>query len=364
MKILHTADLHLGKTLNGYSLLSDQEYIIKKIEDIILSENVDVVVVAGDIFDRAIASKEALDLFGDFLGFVNKNNKHLIAILGNHDGDRVAYLNHLLKYNNINIIDEPQKIKINDVIFSCIPYRNIHQLKDYYNEDFKTLDEAYSYILDDFGFDSSCFNMLIAHDYFTYHMEKLEESESEINFNVGGLDYLDIEMFNKYDYVALGHMHKAQRVGNDMHRYSGSILKYSFSEVNSNKSVVIVDSETKSYYLIPLTPKRDLVDIKGTISELANETFYKNYNYKNDFFRAILPTNEVNAYSELKAIYPFLMEIKVEETREPKRVLEKKIAQEKDYLELFKMFYYEMENKEMTLEEKEIVKKYLIGGEE
>ncbi|MCR5307377.1 MAG: exonuclease SbcCD subunit D [bacterium] len=364
MKILHTADLHLGKMLNGYSLLEDQEYIIKKIEDIILANNVDVVVIAGDIFDRAIASKEALDLFGDFLNFLNKNKKYLISILGNHDGDRVAYLNHILKYNNIHIIDEPQKVKIDNCIFSCIPYRNIHQFKDYYNEDFKTLEEAYKYVLDDFGYDSSCFNMLVAHDYFTYNMEKLIESESEINYNVGGLDYLDVLMFKDYDYVALGHMHTSQKVGLDNFRYSGSILKYSFSEVNSNKSVVIVDSETKEFNLVPLTPKRDLVDIKGTVEELTNEVFYKNYNYKTDFFRAILPTNEVNAYFSLKAIYPYLMEIKIEEAKETKRVLEKKIAQEKDYLELFSMFYNEMENKEISLEEKEIVKKYLIGGGE
>ena len=126
MKILHTADLHLGKTLNGYSLLDDQKYIIKQIEDIIIKENVDTVVIAGDIFDRAISSVEALDLFGDFVGFINKNGKKLIAILGNHDGERIAYLNHILKQNNIYIIDEVTRIKIDDTIFSCIPYLNIH----------------------------------------------------------------------------------------------------------------------------------------------------------------------------------------------------------------------------------------------
>lgn len=361
MKILHTADLHLGKTLNGYSLLDDQEYIIKQIEDIILKQDVDVVVIAGDIFDRAISSVEALDLFGDFVGFLNKNNKHLIAILGNHDGDRIAYLNHILKQNNIYIIDEVTKVKVNDTIFSCIPYRNIHQFRDYYNEDFKSLDEAYLYALDDLGFDSNYFNVMVAHDYFTYHNEKLIESESELKYMVGGLENLDVEMFNDYDYVALGHMHKSQHVWKNNIRYSGSILKYSFSEVNGNKSVVIIDSTDKSFVEYPLIPKKDLVDIKGTLSELTNPEFYKKYNYTNDYFRAILPTNEVEPYATLKAIYPFLMEVKIDEKKET-RVLEKKVVREHDYLELFSMFYSEVEKQDIKDDEKLIVKDYLLGG--
>ena len=362
MKILHTADLHLGKTLNGYSLLTDQEYIIKKIEDIVINENIDVVVVAGDIFDRAITSTEALDIFGEFAGFINKHNKHLIAILGNHDGSRIAFLNHILKQNNIHIVDKVSKIKINDTIFSLIPYLDIHQFRSFYNEDFKTLDEAYKYALDDLGFDQSCFNVLVAHDYFTYHMEKLIESDSEIRMNIGGLDYLDVEMFKDYNYVALGHMHKRQRVGYDYIRYSGSILKYSFSEVNSNKSVVVIDSLDSSFKEIPLIPKRDLVDIKGTIDELTNPTYYRNYNYNNDFFRAILPKNEVDAYARLKSIYPNLMEIKVEESVEVRQA-EKEIVKEKDYLKLFNVFYKEIDNNDLTPEEEKIVSSYLGGAQ-
>lgn len=361
MKILHTADLHLGKTLNGYSLLEDQEYIIKQIEDIIINENVDAVVVAGDIFDRAITSNEALDLFGDFVGFLNKNNKTLIAILGNHDGDRIAYLNHILKQNNIYIVDEVTRIKIGEVIFSCIPYMNIHQFKEYYNEDFKTIDEAYKYAIDDLGFDSNYFNVMVAHDYFTYHMEKLIESDSEIKYMVGGLEYLDIEMFKNYDYVALGHMHKAQQVGLSTIRYSGSILKYSFSEAKGNKSVVIIDSSDKSFIEYPLIPKRDLVDIKGSLSELLNPEFYKKYNYTNDYFRAILPKNEVDAYASLKAIYPYLMEIKIE-LIESEMSLEKKVVKSSDYLELFQMFYSEVEKENIKEDELLIVKDYLLGG--
>ena len=361
MKILHTADLHLGKTLNGYSLLIDQEYIIKQIEDIIIKQDVSVVVVAGDIFDRSISSVEALDLFGDFVGFLNKNNISLVAILGNHDGDRIAYLNHILKQNNIYIINEVTKVKIDDTIFSCIPYMNIHQFREFYNEDFKSMDEAYNYALDDLGFDSNYFNVMVAHDYFTYHMEKLIESDSEIKYMVGGLEYLDVEMFNNFDYVALGHMHKAQQVGKSNIRYSGSILKYSFSEVKGNKSVVIIDSTDKSFIEFPLIPKRDLVDIKGSLSELTSPEFYKNYNYNNDYFRAILPTNEVDAYASLKAIYPFLMEIKIEGIKE-ERELERKVVKEKDYLELFSMFYSEVEKQDISDNEKLIVKDYLLGG--
>ena len=114
MKILHTADLHLGKMLNGYSLIDDQEYILNKIKDIVINGNVDVVVFAGDIFDRAITTTDALNLFSDFLDFVYKNNKVLIAILGNHDGDRISFTNRILKNSNIYIVNEPKTIKTHE----------------------------------------------------------------------------------------------------------------------------------------------------------------------------------------------------------------------------------------------------------
>lgn len=361
MKILHTADLHLGKTLNGYSLLSDQEYILNKIKDIITEQNVDVVIFAGDIFDRAITSQEALDLFCDFLDFINKNNKTLIAILGNHDGERITFTNKILKKNNIYIIKEPTRIDISDVSFSCIPYLNIHQFRDYYNEEFKTIDEAYNYAVEDLSIKNGNFNIMVAHDYFTYHMEKLLESDSEIKNLVGGLEYLDISMFDNYDYVALGHMHNPQRVGKDTIRYSGSILKYSFSEANHDKSIVLLDTNNNSFSLIPLTPKRDLVDIKGSVDELTNRDFYTKLNYNNDYFRAILPKIEVDSYKRLKDIYPFLMEIQIE-SKDNTQVLEKKKIREKDYIELFSMFYENMLNESITDDELLIVKDYLLEG--
>lgn len=361
MRILHTADLHLGKTLNGYSLIEDQEYILNKIKDIAIKENVDVVVFSGDIFDRAITTKEALDLFSDFLDFIYKNNKTLIAILGNHDGDRISFTNRILKNNNIYIVNEPKKIKIDDVIFSCIPYMNIHQFRDFYNEDFKTIDEAYLYTIEDFNINKDNYNFMVAHDYFTYNMEKLIESDSEIKNMVGGLEYLDVSMFKDYDYVALGHMHNPQKVGLDKIRYSGSILKYSFSEVNHNKSVVIVDTINNDFSIVPLIPKRDLVDIKGDLKTLTNRDFYSNYNYTNDFFRAILPTMEVDAYATLKAIYPNLMEIQIESLNEELEVERKKIK-EMNYIDLFSNFYYEITKEEISDEELLIVKDYLVGG--
>lgn len=361
MKILHTADLHLGKTLNGYSLIEDQEYILNKIKDIVLKENVDVVVFAGDIFDRAITSVEALDLFSNFLDFVYKNNKTLIAILGNHDGERISFTNRILKNSNIHIVNEPKKIKVNDVVFSCIPYMNIHQFRDFYNEEFKTIDEAYLYTIEDFNINNSDYNFMIAHDYFTHNMEKLIESDSEIKNLIGGLEYLDVSMFKDYNYVALGHLHNPQKVGLDKIRYSGSILKYSFSEANSSKSVVIVDTINDDFSIVPLIPKRDLVDIKGDLKTLTNREFYSNYNYQNDFFRAILPNMEVDAYSSLKAIYPNLMEIQIENLNDELTVERKKIK-EMNYLDLFSNFYEEITKEKITDEELLIVKDYLIGG--
>jgi len=361
MKILHTADLHLGKMLNGYSLILDQEYILNKIKDIVINENVDVVVFAGDIFDRAITTTDALNLFSDFLDFVYKNNKTLIAILGNHDGERISFTNRILKNSNIHIVSEPKTIKIDDVCFACIPYMNIHQFRSFYNEEFKTIDEAYLYTLEDFGINKSYYNFMIAHDYFTHNMEKLIESDSEIKNLIGGLEYLDVSMFKDYDYVALGHMHNAQKVGEENIRYSGSILKYSFSEANHNKSVVVIDTNSNDFKLVPLIPTKDLVDIKGDLATLTNREFYTKYNYNNDYFRAILPKMEVDAYQQLKTIYPYLMEIQIEDLNSELTV-EKKDIKSKNYIELFSQFYEEMTKEKMSDAELYIIKDYLIGG--
>ena len=361
MKVLHTADLHLGKTLNGYSLLDDQKYILEKIEEIIISQNVDVCILAGDIFDRAITSQEALDLFCDFLDFIYKNDIHLIAILGNHDGERIAFTSRILRNSKIHIIKNPEKVKIDNVCFSCIPYLDIHEFRDFYNEDFKTVDEAYLYTLEDFGLTENNYNIMVAHDYFTHNRESLIESDSEIKNLIGGLEYLEVDMFKGYNYVALGHLHNPQKVGYENIRYSGSILKYSFSEAKSNKSVVILDTETDEFIKCPLVPKRDLVDITGSVDELTNPVFYHNYNYNNDYFRAILTKIDGDAYQRLKAIYPNLMEIKIDVENDI-RVVERRKIKENDYLELFKMFYHEMEKEEISSDELMIVKDYLIGG--
>lgn len=361
MKILHTADLHLGKVLNGYSLIEDQRYILNKIKDIIINESIDAVVIAGDIFDRAITNQESLDLFANFLEFIYKNNKHLIAILGNHDGERIAYLNKLLRLNNINIITEPSRLKINDVTFYAIPYFNLNQFKEYYNEDFKNLDEAYSYVIDDFQAKENEFNFLIAHDYFRFNDLKPEESDSEVKNIVGGLNDVDASILKNFNYVALGHLHRSQHIGLDTIRYSGSILKYSFSEVDQQKSVMIIDSNG-SYYKIPLIPSKDLKVIIGSIDELTNPEFYKNYNYTNDYFKVILHNSEIDAYSRLKAVYTNLMEISIEQ-KSVVRELERKIVAERNYLKLFESFYLEMTGEELTDEEKQIIQNYFEGVE-
>lgn len=362
MKILHTADLHLGKTLNGYSLIDDQKEILNKIKDIIKAENVSVVIIAGDIFDRAITTQESLNLFTNFIEYIHDKGKHLVAILGNHDSERIAFASSILKNSNIHIVSEPRRIDIEDVKFFCIPYYDIHHFNAYYNEEFESLEDAYKFAIDDFNIKQENYNILIAHDYFTYNMEELIKTDSEVRHTVGGLNYLDVKLFEGFDYVALGHMHSAQKVMKDTIRYSGSVLKYSFSEVKDNKSVVIIDTDNDSFYKVPLIPTKDLVEIKGDLKTLISSEFYSKYNYKNDYFRAIIPRNEVNAYSELKAIYPNIMEITTESEDETKeRVLERQIVKENNYLELFKMFYKEATSNDLSDDELKIIKDYLGG---
>lgn len=363
MKILHTADWHLGKTVNNYNLLEEQKDMLNKIKKIIFDSNIEVVLVCGDIFDRSVPSYEALKVFEDFIMDMSNNNKYVIAIIGNHDGQRLTFATEIFKKSNIYLIDTPNNIMINGVCFYMLPFMHLHEFRDYYKMDFKTTEEAYTYVSNNFSIDGSRYNVLLAHDYFTYNMEEIIKSDSEMDISLGGAECVDVSPFLKFNYVALGHIHRPQRVGREYIRYSGSILKYSFSEANHQKSVTIIDTDN-GFYQIPLLPKRDMVVIKGNIEDLIKPEFYHQYNYENDYFKAVILNDEeiIDAYSKLKSIYPNLMEIYKEKINGVINTKKEDILT-KNNLELFKDFYHEVTNLELNEEEESIVCRYLKEGQ-
>lgn len=309
MKILHVGDMHLGKSVDGYNLIDDQKYVLNQIT----AMDFDTIILAGDIYDRAIPPREAIALFDCFINDLLDRNKRIVIISGNHDSsDRLGFLCRPLAQSNIFIKTELEAnlepVVIDDVNFYLIPFKTLYEFKHFYGIDFPDTNAAYKYVIDNRALKAG-YNMLVMHDYVTAGMD-IELSDSERPITIGGSDFIDYHILEEFDYVALGHIHGPQRIGSDKIRYAGSIMKYSFSEIKHKKSCCLIDTKNNDIQLIPLKMMRDMVEIEGYIDEVTNIDFYTKYNYKNDYFKIILKDDFVlDAQNRLKSIYQNLMEI-------------------------------------------------------
>ena len=283
MKILHVSDLHIGKRVNEYALLEEQEYVLNRIVDIAKEERPDAIVLAGDIYDKTVPSAEAVCVLDDFLAALAKLEKSVFIISGNHDSaERIAFGSRIMEASRVYlspVYDGTIKpVVLNDgrveVAFYMMPFIKPSQVQHYAEEDvqLKSYDEAMHYVIDQMKVDPKRKNVLIAHQYIT----GAERSESE-DMIVGGLENVDAAVFEPFDYVALGHLHRPQHCGRETIRYSGSPMKYSFSEVNDKKSVTIVEIEKDDVKVTtrPLKALHDWHDLRGTYDELTARSFYE-----------------------------------------------------------------------------------------
>lgn len=360
MKFLHTADLHIGRTLEMRSLLEDQKYILKQITEIAAAEKVDAVLISGDIFDRSVPREEAVVLYDDFISeLVLEKKIRVFAISGNHDSSsRIQGMNSLLKkagyYVEGNPQDPPSAYEFHDEYGSLnivmLPFKDMRVMKAVYSiEEDLTPQEILKEVLK--RADRADRNILMTHNYFSDSVNKAEVSDSERRLIIGGEDIIDREALSGFDYVALGHLHKPQKAGDENIRYSGSILKYSASETEHKKSVVIADLKEKGntdIKLIPLEPLRDFVRLEGTLDELMR---YDRYEKKDDFIAADItePVYDKNPFALLSQLYPNLVSIKYPDSQNNnisyEGMNEEKI---KDTYTLFREFYKSMNSEEMS----------------
>lgn len=369
LKILHTADWHLGKSLNGYSMIDDQEYVLKRLIRIIEEEQIDVVCLSGDVYDKAIASIEAISLFDYFLQEMVRLGKKVVIISGNHDQNiRLSQYSALLSSKNLffakPFAGQIEKVVIDDCHFYLLPYTSLFMFKQITGQDYKNSSEAYQEFISKLEIDKSKCNILLAHDYVAYMASDLEHSDSERELIVGGSEYVDAKIFTSFDYVALGHMHKAQKVLEEKIRYSGSLLKYSFSEVNHKKSVVCFDTITKQIKLVDLPFINDMVIIKGSLDELLSKEFYQQYNYKTDYFKAIITDKKevIDAHMRLIRIYPNLMEIQKESFTQDRVI--KKTLETKSLKTSLAPFFKDIYEYEITEKEEKYLTKLLQNERE
>lgn len=362
MKFIHLSDLHLGKRVNEFSMIEDQEYILTKIINIIDDEKPDGVLVAGDVYDRSVPSEDAMKLWDDFLIRLAKRNIPVYAISGNHDS-AVRFSNHSSLIANAGIFLAPvfdgkvKSITLEDedgrLNVYMLPFIKPVLVKQYYSDvDINDYTDATRVIMENMNVDTDERNILIAHQFVTGASRC--ESEEVV---VGGLDNVNGEVFDVFDYVALGHIHGKQRVGRDEVRYCGTPLKYSFSEKDHKKSVTIVELGEKGKVNIretELVPLHDLREIKGTYAELTSKKFYEE-TATDDYIHAILTDEEdvLDAMSKLRTIYPNIMKLSYDNkrTRENRVITDATDVERKTPIELFGEFYEIQNNQTMSDEQ-------------
>lgn len=367
MRFLHLSDLHLGKRVNEFSMLEDQAYILKEILNIIDEQKVEAVLIVGDIYDKVIPSAEAVRLLDDFLTRIAARELPVFLISGNHDSaERVAFGSRLMSSRQIYLSpifeSDVEPITISDrygeINIYMLPFVKPSLVKRVYpEEEIITYQDAVNAAVQHMQIDTDKRNVLLAHQFVT----GAARCDSE-ELSVGGLDDVDVSIFDGFDYVALGHLHGPQKIGKETVRYSGTPLKYSFSEANQKKAAVIVDVEEKgkiNIQQIPLVPKHDMREIRGTYMEVTALDFYKDM--KTDDYLHITLTDEEDipdAIGKLRTIYPNIMKLSYDNLRTRAAVTVRGTAEveEKSPMELLKEFYELQNNQPMTDEQEEIAR--------
>lgn len=363
MRFMHLSDLHLGKRVNEFSMLEDQKYILTQILGIIDEQQPQAVIIAGDIYDKPVPPAEAVELFDDFLVRLSKRQLKVLVISGNHDSaERIAFGGRLMNRSGIylspifdgtvapiSLTDE-----FGEVNFYLLPFLKPAHVRRFYPDcEIESYTDAIKLAIENMKIDTAQRNVLVTHQLVTGAMR----SESE-ELSVGGTDNVDASVFADFDYVALGHIHRSQKCGSDFIRYSGTPLKYSFSETNDNKTVTIVDLNEKGtveFSFVSLTPMRDLVEIKGTYEELTLKSFYETTSYAEDYMHITLTDEEdiPDVLTKLRVIYKNIMKLDYDNrrTRHSAEISGVEDVKSKSPLEHFSEFYELQNGQPMTDEQ-------------
>ena len=325
MKFLHLADLHLGKRVNGFSMLEDQAHILRQIFAILDGEQPDGVLIAGDVYDKSVPSVEAVELLDGFLTELRTRGVPVLLISGNHDSpERLAFGGRVMDSCGIHISPVYDgalaPVTLHDefgpVHVWLLPFvKPAHVRRWFPDADIESYTDAVAEAVAHMDIDTAARNVLVTHQFVTGGARSGSEELS-----VGGTDNVDSGVFAPFDYVALGHLHGAQHIGSETIRYAGSPLKYSFSEARQHKSVTVVTLGEKGdvqVRTVALTPLRELREIRGSYDELTARSFYEHTTYRSDYLHLILTDEQdvFDAMSRLRTIYPYLMTLDYDNAR-------------------------------------------------
>ena len=372
MKLIHLADLHIGKRVNEISMIEDQRYILKQVLECVDEEQPDGILIAGDIYDKTVPSVEAVQLFDAFLTKLSDRKVPVYLISGNHDSaERVSFGAKLLTKSQIYMATQYQgkieKVTVQDtygrVNLYLLPFLKPAQVRAVWKEEAEevsTYQDAIDFVLAREEINLKERNVLVAHQF----VAGAQTCDSEER-SIGGLDQIAATTFQAFDYVALGHLHGPQQVSRETIRYAGALLKYSFSEIHHKKSITIVEIGKKGQIEVRqrlVHPLHDMRQLRGTYEELVKRENYENTDTA-DYLRIILTDEEdvYDAVGKLRVIYPNLMRLEYDNTRTRNRQMigEAEPVEEKAPIDFMEELYQIQNNKAMSLEQRSYMEKMI-----
>lgn len=386
MKVLHVSDLHIGKRVNGMSMLDDQRYILRQILDIAEKRQVSVLLIAGDVYDKASPSAEAVTVFDAFLTDAVAAGLHVLAIPGNHDSaERIAYAQGLLEKQGVCLppvyAGEVERVELEDehgpVEFWLLPFLKPGDVRRFFPDE--EIGDDYSAalraVLGACAIDQGKRNVVLSHQLVTAYGTAPDRADDEIK--LGGMDNVDVSVYDAFDYVALGHVHRPQRVGRDTVRYSGSPLKYSFSEARYDKSAALIElgekkpgddvGECVSFELIPLVPLHDVREVRGTLADvLAMGTAL---DASQDYLHITLSDEhpQLDAMAKIHEVFPNAMMLDYDNVTvlidRPQTQLTAD-PDSMDTLDLFSAFYESQVGNPLDIEQRDFARKLIAKVED
>ena len=377
MKFLHLADLHLGKRIGEYDLNDVQRDMLNKLVELSKEKGVKAVVIAGDVYDTKDPSKSAVVLFDEFLTNLHLNNIQVLVIPGNHDQEnRLSFGSEIFKKQGIHIVsnieDSLNPIKIDDVNFYLLPFVDKYMIKNSFAEASKidNLKDAVSFVIGKMNINKEEKNVIVSHQAVLGSKEKnIKPSGSEVSLEtdkdgyIGGEDIIPSTIYKDFNYVALGHIHKAMNIEDNM-RYPGALLKYHKDEANNKKSFTIVDTDNNfSIETVEIKPLRDVVHLKGKFEDVKTHI-----EYENDYvFFTISDENYVlEPMSKLKQIFKYAVSINYDRKSSNSSTIENTVDVEKILkFDLFAKLYKDKKGDDLSDEQIKIVKDIIkeIWGE-
>lgn len=384
MKILHLADLHLGKNVAGLSMIESQRHVLNEAIDICKKKNIKHIIISGDVYDRSIPPEDAVRVLNEFLSTaILDEHLNVYVISGNHDSkERLSCFNGILEkqglYIDTNINDDLSMHKhvINDdgliINIYSLPYIFPGEIKLLSGDDgVKDFEKSVIKVLGANELNKDEINILNTH-YFVSGAGEVKRSDSEVRTSVGAIEQISYKVFDDFDYVALGHLHCPQHIGRDTIRYAGSPLRYSVDEIEQNKVFTIIDIKGKNDITvekIDIVPLYEFIYLKGTVAELTQNSEIKDYRIV--FFKLTDNQHVINAANRLKIKYPNYVGLSYININEDVNEDEGALVKEEGFEDLptdqqFNTFFHFIMDKDLDDEQKALIQEVmneLEGGE-